>query len=442
MKQKTYEKMHVVAVDMGYGHQRAAYPFLDVAKAGIITANNYPGISEKERKDWIKERKGYEIISAFKKTPIIGNMIFNVMDYFQRIHPFYPRRDLSRPSIQQLMSYKKVKDGQGRELIAKLNQEPLPLLTSFFVAAYFAEYYGYTERIYCIICDADIARAWAPIEPKISQVIYLVPNSRVKERLQLYGVKQDHIFLTGFPLPKENVGGRDMRILKEDLKARLVNLDPNGLYRNKYKKLIEDYLCPIKDLKSNHILTITFAVGGAGAQKNLGVAIMKSLRNQLKKGVLGLNLVAGSRKDVSDFFNKSVKDMSLDDCSNVKVIYHPNKLEYFRLFNEALRTSDILWTKPSELTFYCGLGLPIIMSGPIGSQENYNRRWLIGIGAGMDSKNPENANEWLVDWINSGWLAEAAMQGFIDAPKLGTYNIEDLVLRGSFVESDQATNLL
>ncbi len=29
----------VVAVDMGYGHQRAAYPFRDIAYEGIITAN-------------------------------------------------------------------------------------------------------------------------------------------------------------------------------------------------------------------------------------------------------------------------------------------------------------------------------------------------------------------------------------------------------------------
>jgi hypothetical protein len=30
----------VVAVDMGYGHQRAAYPFRDIACEGIITAKN------------------------------------------------------------------------------------------------------------------------------------------------------------------------------------------------------------------------------------------------------------------------------------------------------------------------------------------------------------------------------------------------------------------
>ena len=31
------------------------------------------------------------------------------------------------------------------------------------------------------------------------------------------------------------------------------------------------------------------------------------------------------------------------------------------------------------------------------------------------------------DRLNSGWLAEAAMQGFIEAPKYGTYNIKKVI---------------
>jgi hypothetical protein len=35
-----------------------------------------------------------------------------------------------------------------------------------------------------------------------------------------------------------------------------------------------------------------------------------------------------------------------------------------------------------------------------------------------------------MDWINSGWLAEAAMSGFMDARQFGVQNIEDVVFRG------------
>lgn len=434
MKNKN-KKMHVVAVDMGYGHQRAAYPLLGVAQNGVINANHYQGISKQEAVSWQEGRKWYEIISRFKKVPILGSLAFAIMDKFQEIEPFYPRRDLSKNSSQQKYFYKKVKHGLGKDLIHQLNKNPLPLVTTFFVPAYFAEYHDYKGPIYCVVCDADVARAWAPLDGKNSRVTYLAPNKRVRERLLLYGVKEKNILVTGFPLPKENIGGLQQNILKSDLKARIFNLDPKGIYRKKYAKLIEDYLCPVKDIKrNNHPLTITFAVGGAGAQRELGATILNRLKKHLKKGEVRLNLVAGVRNDVYLYFNQVLKQCGLSSSDYVNIIYAEDKISYFKEFNKALRTTDVLWTKPSELTFYSGLGIPIIMSKPIGSQEEYNRDWLLAIGAGIDSQDPNYVDEWLFDWLNSGWLAESAMQGFLDAPKMGTYHIENIVLNNKVQE--------
>jgi len=105
-------------------------------------------------------------------------------------------------------------------------------------------------------------------------------------------------------------------------------------------------------------------------------------------------------------------------------------LDYFALFNKVLLTTDILWTKPSELSFYAGLGLPIIMAPTIGSQEDFNRTWLHAVGAGMEQEDPRYTHQWLFDWLESGWLAQAAMEGFLDAPKHGTYHIEKIVFEG------------
>ena len=102
-------------------------------------------------------------------------------------------------------------------------------------------------------------------------------------------------------------------------------------------------------------------------------------------------------------------------------------VEDFKKFNKALRATDILWTKPSELSFYTALGLPIIIAPPIGSQEIFNRTWLRTIGAGASQYPPRYTNEWLFDWVESGWFAEAVMEGFIEAPKFGTYNIEKIL---------------
>src|SRR4030042_5301777 len=95
------KKAWVVSVNMGYGHQRTAYPLKDLTFEGtVINANDYPDIPEKDRRIWETTRKGYELVSKFKRIPLIGQFVFFVFDYFQRILSFYPKKDLSKPSLQ------------------------------------------------------------------------------------------------------------------------------------------------------------------------------------------------------------------------------------------------------------------------------------------------------------------------------------------------------
>ena len=183
--------------------------------------------------------------------------------------------------------------------------------------------------------------------------------------------------------------------------------------------------------KSNHPLTVTFAVGGAGAQREVGGKILNCLSEKIIKGEIRINLIAGVHHNVNKYFKETVKEAKLNKYlgTGVRILFEPNKMEYFKKFNNWLRTTDILWTKPSELSFYSGLGLPIIMSKPIGSQEDFNRKYLINLGAGMDQLDLKYIDEWLFDWINSGRLAEAAAQGFLEAPKSGIFNIEKILAK-------------
>ena len=64
---------------------------------------------------------------------------------------------------------------------------------------------------------------------------------------------------------------------------------------------------------------------------------------------------------------------------------------YFRACNALLAETDILWTKPSEMTFYGALGLPLLLSPPVGAQERYNRRWAVENGAGLEQRDPRFA---------------------------------------------------
>ncbi len=426
-------KAWVVTVDMGYGHQRAAYPLRHLSPTGkVIVANNYEGIPQKDQKIWRNSRKFYEFVSRLTGIPYIGQTLFDWYDKLQAINPFYPRRDLSKPNFQLEQMYRLIRNGWGKDLIDYLNQYDIPLITTFFVVAFFAEEHKYKGDIYCVICDTDISRSWVGVNPQKSRIKYFAPCRRVAERLELYGVKKENIFLTGFPLPQENIGP-GLRVIKADLAERIVNLDPERRYRSKYGGTVKEMLRSV-DLheRHRHPLTLTFAVGGAGAQRRLAADILFSLKKKILQKQINLNLIAGVRNDVYLYFRDLVHKIGLGKNfgENLHILFSVDKDDYFAQFNQCLRTSDILWTKPSELVFYSALGLPIIMAPSVGSQEDFNRTWLKTIGAGISQNDPRYTHEWLFDWINSGWLAEAAMAGFLDQRQFGVNNIQDVIFRG------------
>jgi len=429
---KNNKKAWVVSVDMGYGHQRAAYPLKYLAyKNRILTANTYPGIPQKDRNLWRESREFYEFMSRFKNLPVVGQPAWRFYDNLQKIPKFYPRRDLSSLSMQVKQIYYLIeKHGWGKHLINNLAKKPLPLIATFFIPAFMAEVFNYPGEIYCLATDSDINRAWAPKDPAASRINYFAPSYRVVERLKLYGVRAEKIFLTGFPLPLENIGNSKLNILKADLIKRLVNLDPKGKYWDKDRETIQRHLGISKlPSKNNHHLTLMFSVGGAGAQREIGTTALVSLKNDILAKRIRIILVAGIHNSLSRYFRQAARSAGLakEIDRGIKIIFAENKENYFKKFNVALRTTDILWTKPSELSFYTALGLPIVIAPPIGSQEEFNRTWLRTIGAAASQDDPKYCNEWLFDWVNSGWFAEAAIHGFVEAPKFGTYNIEKII---------------
>lgn len=419
-------KAWIVAVNMGYGHQRTAFPLKNFAFGDkIIIANDYEGIPEKDRRIWESSRRLYEFIANFKKIPLIGNFAFSIFDIFQKILIFYPKRDLSKPNFFVKDIFFLIKKGWGRDLVDRFKKNPLPIITTFFTPAFMAEAFQYPGEIFCVICDADISRTWVSLEPQKSKIKYFAPNSWVAERLKLYGVKSENIFLTGYPLPLENIGTEGLEVLKDDLSYRLLNLDPKKKYYQQYEPLITKNLGPPPQ-KSDHILTIMFSIGGAGVQKEIVMRFVKSLSGKIKKGEIKIILMAGIRKNVKEYFSENIKKLGLENFLNkgIEIISGADIQDYFRKFNQALRKTDILWTKPSELSFYTALGLPIIIAPSIGSQEDFNRRWLLRLGSGILQENPDYADQWLFDFLDSGRFAEASMEGFIGAEKLGTYNIK------------------
>ncbi len=427
---------YVVAVSMGYGHERAASALRSIAVGKkIILANDYEGIPNSDKRLWETGQTWYERISRFKRVPILGEAAFGVMDKMQEIEPFYPRRDLSAPTLQVKQTYALIHKAKNcKHLIDKLAAKPKPLICTFMTPAFAAEEFGYPEDIYIVVCDADVSRAWVPLDPRRSRIKYLAPTGRVVERLQLYGVPLKNILFTGFPLSTDNVGDRDGKFVLADLSRRMCNLDPKGVFATHSQVMLEatfgrTFCAAVRDKRPSPI-SLTFAVGGAGAQREMGIMAAKSLARDILDRKLTLNLVAGTRPEVGQYFIDELKATNLKRAladGGIHILSTPDRADYFSSFNKLMRKTDILWTKPSELSFYTGLGLPIIMAPTVGSQEDFNRNWLRQVGGGTDALDPQYAGEWLWDWIEGGALARMAWNGYANAPTHGAYRIEDIV---------------
>lgn len=436
---KIQKKIWLVSADMGYGHQRAIYPLKSIAKDGrIINANNSSLATIKERRLWKEMLDGYEFLSRSGKIPVIGKLISRLLDTLLYIPNFYPFKDRSNSTLQVRYLKYSINRGLCKGIVQQISTPELPLITSFYASAIAAEMAGHKE-IYCIICDTDINRVWVSENASESRIIYFAAGSVSAQRLYSYGIPEKNIAVTGFPLPLELLGDRSLDTLRSNLAKRLQNLDPNNTFYNLYKHSINALLQPCEinadnTDKGKHCITITYAVGGAGAQKEIGMQLAKSLRQRIIKGEVKLNLIAGTRSPLRDYYQKVKEDIGIEE--NIQIIWAENNESYFGLFNNCLHTTDILWTKPSELSFYCALGIPIILTPAIGPQEVCNKRWLREIGAGIKQQNPDLADEWLFDLLSKGRLAEAAWNGFLKGRKYGTFNILDFLNNGTFSSSN------
>lgn len=428
-------KAWVVSADMGYGHQRAAYALRDIAEEKVISVGKAEATSATEKRLWARILASYEFLSRARGIPVIGKPLFKTLDTFLHIPSFYPLRNLSDSTFQVELLLSSIKKGLCGGMIEKIRTKDIPLVTSFFAPAIAGDMLGHS-KVYCIICDSDLNRVWVAKEPWESRIIYFAPCGKAAQRLKLYGVPEERIFLTGFPLPDDLIGGKELSILKRDLTQRLFYLDPKNRFWPLHSRNIEYFLgkdnCVFHDERK---LTISYAVGGAGALKEIGKKAAFSLKDKLRKNEINLNLIAGTKENIRDYYENVKREVSPDNDS-IKVIYSGKIEDYFQKFNEAMRSTDILWTKPSELSFYAGLGIPIIMTPPIGSQEKFNRKWLREIQAGIKQENPEYANDWIFDLLNQGRLAEAAWSGFLKARKLGTYKILEAMESGKMKDEN------
>ncbi len=417
----------VVAIDMGYGHLRAAYALADALGTPVLEIDRPPLAGPNETARWRRARSGYEALSRLSQVPLLGRPTRRLLEAITAIPHLHPHRDQSAPTAPVRWLERLARGGAGNGLVAHLRATGATLLTTFYAPAVIADLAG-VERIVCVVTDADLNRVWVPRDPQASRINYAAPSERAARRLRAYGVPAERIHLTGFPLPAELLGGTELSTLRRRLGARLVRLDPAGAFRAQLSGELAHLLGPLPEGVAGEPPLVTFAVGGAGAQAGMARALLNSLRAPVLAGTIRLALVAGVRAEVAAGFRAWAEDAGLAGRlgAGLEIVCEATVAAYLHRFNQLLGRTDVLWTKPSELTFFAALGIPLVFARPVGVHERLNRRWAVQRGAGLKQDDPRHAAEWLREWLDDGTLAAAAWSGYVRLPKFGTPRIIEL----------------
>jgi len=269
---------------MGLGHIRAAYPLKDISEEGILIYGSKRVTPPKEYKIWKKIKNTYYIISRAGSIPFLGKYILAPMLALQRIEPYYPVKNMSKPNLAvKYLHYMINKKGLCAALVQNAHAHETRMVHTFYATAIAMEIENqFPHNNYLLICDTDFNRVWVPPNPSESRIKYLAPCTQVKKRLLTYGVPDQNIYLTGFPLPKENIGSKEnLEILKEDLWNRLLRLDPTDKFFSFHRKSVLYWLDKEEMPQTRKdSFTLTFAVGGSGAQVEMIETILKSLKQK------------------------------------------------------------------------------------------------------------------------------------------------------------------
>ncbi len=421
----------ITSVHMGLGHLRAAHALhRHITSTLFIEGQDVK--TEAERAVWRDLKKTYYLLSKIGSLPLIGHFFDIILNTIEHIEPLYPSRPLSGSTpavlyLEYLLEHKKL----SRTLIELLHDNPSNIITTFYATAAALDRKVPNSTIYSIICDTDFNRVWVPRKPALSHIHYCTPCEKAARRLRSYGVSDENISITGFPLPMSNIGSNE-EIVTTDTIKRIMRLDRKKRITN--SKYIDLKRATLPRESQTAPITLLFAVGGAGAQTDNALDLLVGLKPLLSDGSIKLILSAGINDKVLKRFHQFARTSKCDQFvgSSLEFICESEPMRFFDRFNEALRSTDLIITKPSELVFFAGLGIPFLLTRPIGPHESENLHWLEERHAGIGIRYPlKYIGEWLCDFLDDGIIASMAWDAFQNIPRSGTRNVENLLSRNT-----------
>jgi len=414
----------VVAVHMGYGHLRAAFALAQAARTDVLSMDRAPLATPDDVAVWDRLRGTYDKLSRRTGLPVVGGAYRRVLEVVTAIPRLQPADAQRKASLSVRYLESLFARGFGAPLVAHLRATGAPLVSTFYAAAIVAEASGLRDVV-SVITDADVNRVWAPARPDAGTIVYAVPTARAARRLRAFGVPAERIRRTGFPLPREVAGSEGAEARRRALAARLVRLDPRGAFAATAPDAARALRAEADPADVARPLETAFAVGGAGAQVELARRLVASLAPRLRAGTLRLTLVAGTRADTATRFHDAVARAGLASLEGgpVEVLFEPTFDAYATRFHRRLADLDVLWTKPSELTFFGPAGFALALTRPLGAQEHANRAWARRLGAALDAGDVGGAAAWLDRHLGDGALARVAYAAATRMPGHGTERI-------------------
>lgn len=381
----------VASVAMGYGHLRAAVPLARQLGEELVEVDRPPVARPAEARLWRRTRVRYERLSRWAQLPGLGGVFRRLLAWMTRIEPLTGPGGLHAPDPACRILRRQIANGLGKGLARYLATADRTLLTTFYLPALAVEHHGRTP-VACVLTDSDVHRVWAPPDPGSSRILYLAAGERGAQRMRAYGVPARNVRVTGFPLPQ--------RLCEQDPGPRLERLEGAG---------------------SGPPLLV-LAIGGAGAQADRARLLIEALAAPLAAGDVRLAVVAGARPALGRRFRRWRQSHGFT-AAEVEVLAAPDFGAYLAAFESLLERADVLWTKPSEMVFYAGLGLPLILDEPVGDHERTNAEWIVAEGAGLRRPSPDRTGVDLMRWLGDGRLAGCARRGWARLPRDGTRRI-------------------
>jgi Domain of unknown function (DUF6938) len=392
-------KYLITSALMGFGHLRAAHNISSYSQAPIVRVDREPNVNAVDKFVW----SGSQYLHTYASRGAEGRnrLLYKWFEGVMSIPEDHQSPSMAESNFIHLLK----RCGVGKTFFHELNGSSTPLLHTFYLPAMLSLYWNYSGRNFLLLCDTDFHRVWVPTDPTVGNLEYFVPISGSADRLISYGVPSGRIHVTGFPLPPASTGGRDLGTLISNFDVRRMRLKPN----------------------STVPLTIMFPFSGAGTYSNVLADLVKTILDDLREGSLRLTVSCGNNEHALRNAENILANYRLDESEFTEIIFDKDIFASFDKFNNALKSADLIITKPSEMVFYAGLGIPMVFLPPIGAHEAKNRRYLVENKCAADMGNVSDFPRWLDEARRSGKLLEFAEMGYRNITKTGTYEIDDIM---------------